>query len=45
MKVALMAELSRLGNDEPRNWLDRPIEAAAEAIEPAGKNDRPEAAK
>jgi hypothetical protein len=37
MKVALMAELSRLGNDEPRNWLDRPIKVAAGAFETAGK--------
>jgi hypothetical protein len=37
MKVALMAELSRLGNDEPRNWLDRPIKIAAGALQTAGK--------
>jgi hypothetical protein len=37
MKAALIAELSRLGNDEPRNWLDRPIRAAAGALKWRGK--------
>jgi hypothetical protein len=32
MKLALMAELSRLGNDEPRNWRNRRITDARKGV-------------